>query len=198
MATAQFINVSSSEVIPLESLVPTGDDTSDNVAIQTLDAAGYTVDNYLWNDWLAETPCWVNDSFEVVEGVTFAPGQGLWVYGSSSGQGIQSAGKVGTAEISVQLRNGGTVTGNPFPVSVNLQDIIAVGDDTSDNVAIQTLDAAGYTIDNYLWNDWIAETPCWVNDSFEVVENVAFEPGQGLWVYGSSETQYIQFPAPEL
>lgn len=198
MATAQFLNVSSSETIPLEAFVPTGDNTSDNVAIQTLDAAGYTVDNYLWNDWIAETPCWVNDSFEVVEGVSFAPGQGLWVYGSSADQGIQSAGKVGTIDVSVQLRNGGTVTGNPFPISVALQDIIALGDDTSDNVAIQTLDAAGYTVDNYLWNDWIAETPCWVNDSFEVVEDVTFEPGQGLWVYGSSNAQYLQFPAPEL
>ena len=79
-----------------------------------------------------------------------------------------------------------------------LEALSPTGEDTSDNVAIQTLDAAGYTVDNYLWNDWLAETPCWVNDSFEVVEDVTFAPGQGLWVFGSSTNQYIKFPAPEL
>ena len=64
-----------------------------------------------------------------------------------------------------------------------LQAITAIGEGTSDNVNIQTLDAAGYTVDSYLWNDWVAEKPCWVNDSFEPVEDVTFSAGQGLWVW---------------
>ena len=87
MATAQFANIGSEEM-PLQSIIPTGADTSDNVYIQTLTAGGYTLDTYSWNDWAADEPCWVDDNYEKVEGVTFAPGQGLWVQGSSSAQAI--------------------------------------------------------------------------------------------------------------
>ena len=58
----------------MESIVPTGDNVADNVSIQTCDAFGYTVDNYNWNDWVAENPCWVDDDYNVVTDVTFAPG----------------------------------------------------------------------------------------------------------------------------
>ena len=197
MTAAQFLNVSGASM-PLESITPTGDNVADNVAIQTLDAYGYTLENYDWNDWVADEPCWVDGDFNPVEGVTFAAGQGLWVFGSTSEQGIQTAGKVGTADVLVQLRNGGTATGNPFPVSVSLQDIVPQGDNVADNVAIQTLDAFGYTVANYDWNDWVADDPCWVDGDFNPVEGVTFAPGQGLWVFGSSDEQYLQFPAPEL
>ena len=86
MVTPQFLNIGSSESMPLDSIVPTGEDTSDNVAIQTLNAAGQTVDTYTWNDYMFDEPCWVNDDFEQVSGVEFAAGTGLWVYGSSTAQ----------------------------------------------------------------------------------------------------------------
>ena len=197
MATAQFSNIGT-VAMPLQALVPTGDETSDNVYIQTLTAGGYTLDTYSWNDWACDEPCWVNDDYEMVEGVTFAPGQGLWVQASSSDQGIQSAGTVGKVDVSVTLKSGFTAAGNPFPVSIDLQDIVATGDDTSDSVYIQTLTAGGYTLDTYSWNDWACDEPCWVNDDYEKVENVTFAPGQGLWVQGASANQAILFPAPEL
>ena len=197
MSTAQFLDVGG-EPMDLQSLAATGDDTSDNVVISTLDAYGFTVDTYAWNDWVAENPCWVNDSFEPVEGVSFAPGQALWVQASAADQGLQSAGKVGTADVVVTLRTGNTAAGNPFPVAVDLQSIVAEGEDTSDNVVISTLDAYGFTVDTYAWNDWVAENPCWVNDSFEPVEGVSFAAGAGLWIQASSATQSIRFPAPEL
>lgn len=197
MATAQFVNIASGDM-PLESIRPTGDDVADNVAIQTLDAYGYTLSNYDWNDWAADEPCWVDGDFNPVKGVTFAPGQGLWVFGSTASQGIQTAGKVGISDVLVQLKSGGTATGNPFPTTIALQDIVPMGDDVADNVAIQTLDAYGYTVANYDWNDWAADKPCWVDGDFNPVEGVEFTPGQGLWVFGSSESQYLRFPAPEL
>ena len=195
MVTPQFVPVAGGEV-SLDSLMPTGGDVADNVAIQTLDAFGRTVDTYSWNDWIAENACWVNDDFEEVSDVTFPAGQGLWVYGSD--QGLQSAGKVGLEDVSVQLQNGATGTGNPFPVALDLNDIVPSGDDVADNVAIQTLDAFGRTVDTYSWNDWVAEQPCWVNDDFEELSDVTFSAGQGLWVFGSSDAQYLTFPAPEL
>lgn len=198
MVTAQFLNIGGTGNTNLQDIIPTGDDTSDNVFIQTLDSAGYTVDNYSWNDWATDKACWVDDNYEEVTGVTFTPGQGLWVQGAAATQGLQTAGKVGVADISVTLRAGCTATGNPFPTAVDLQDIIPEGDDTSDNVFIQTLDSAGYTVDNYSWNDWATDKACWVDDNYEEVTGVTIEPGAGLWVQGSSSSQYLRFPAPEL
>ena len=197
MVTGQFVPVSS-ESIELQSIVATGDEASDNVCIETLDAYGRMAESYSWNDWAYESACWVDDGYEKVEGVTFAPGTGLWVQGAGSTQGIQTAGKVGSSDVTIDLRAGFTAVGNPYPVSVNLQDIIALGDETSDNVCIETLDAYGRMVESYSWNDWAAEEPCWVNDSYEKVEGVTFAPGDGLWVQGSSSGQSLRFPAPEL
>jgi len=198
MVTPQFLNIGASAAMPLDAITPTGDDTSDNVAIQTLNAAGQTVDTYTWNDYMYETPCWVNDDFEQVSGVSFPAGTGLWTYGSAIDQGIQTAGAVGKEDVVVQLKSGATATGNPFPTTLSLSEILPEGDDTSDNVAIQTLNAAGQTVDTYTWNDYMYEEPCWVNDDFEQVTGVEFSAGAGLWVYGSSTTQYLRFPAPTL
>ena len=210
MVTPQFLNVGADSAIPLQSIRPTGEDTSDNVVIQLLDAYGYTIDgaSYMWINWAGDDgnqEAWVDDSdYTIKEGVSFTPGQGLWVYGSASGQGFQTAGSVGKNDVTVQLRFGATATGNPFPTTLELQDIVPSGEDVSDNVVIQLLDAYGYTIDgaSYMWINWAGDNgdqEAWVDDSdYTVKEGVSFEPGQGLWVYGSSDSQYVTFPAPEL
>ena len=197
LLTPQFLPITG-EGIALESLIATGDDASDNVQIQTLDAYGRTVDTYDWNDWAQSEPCWVDSDWEKVEGVTFSPGQGLFVMGSSNLQGIQSSGKVGTNDVVVTLRMNGTLAGNPFPVEIDLQDIIAGGTEASDNVQIQTLDAYGRTVESYDWNDWAQSEPCWVDADWEKVEGVKIAPGMGLFVMGSNDTQYLRFPAPQL
>lgn len=197
LVTAQFLPISGSE-IDLSTLTAVGDDIVDNVTVQTLDAYGRTVDSYTWNDYMYDYACWVDDNYEEIDNVTFAPGQGLFVLGSSSSQGIQSAGKVGTSDVLVQLRMNGTLAGNPFPVGINLQEIVAEGDDIVDNVTIQTLDAYGRTVDSYTWNDYMYDDPCWVDGNYEIVEGVNFGGGQGLFVLGSSSSQYLRFPAPEL
>ena len=43
MLTPQFLNIGENTDIPLQSIVAVGDDASDNVQIQTLDAYGRTV-----------------------------------------------------------------------------------------------------------------------------------------------------------
>ena len=201
MVTPQFAPMTGN-TISLDSLVPTGENLSDNIDIRVLDAYGRTVDGctYIWNDWTADEPCWADEDFEKVEGVTFAPGQGLWVYGKNTSQGLRSAGQVGLQDVVVTLRSGGTPTGNPFPVSVDLQDLVPQGENLSDNIDIRVLDAYGRTVDGctYIWNDWTADEPCWADEDFEKVEGVSFAPGQGLWVYGKNTSQSLRFPAPEL
>lgn len=197
LVAAQFVPINSAKM-DLQALQATGDDTSDNVVVSTLDAYGFTVDTYAWNDWAEATPCWVDDGFAKVEGVSFAPGTALWVQASDAAQGLQSSGMVGLDDVIVQLKSGNTAIGNPFPVAIGLQDIIAEGDDCSDNVVISTLDAYGFTVDTYAWNDWAEATPCWVDDGFAKVEGVTIAAGAGLWVQGSSDVQSIRLPAPEL
>ena len=82
--------------------------------------------------------------------------------------------------------------------ALDLQSIKATGDDASDNVQIQTLDSHGYTVDTYDWNDWANDEACWVDGDWNPVEGVTIQPGQGLWVMGSSSAQSIRFPAPTL
>lgn len=197
LVTAQFTGIGGTSA-PLDALSAIGDEASDNVALSTVDEFGTAIDTYTWNDWAATTPCWVNDSYEPVTGVTVTPGMAFWVGGSSNSQGVQSAGEVGVEDVVVSLRSGYTLVGNPFPVSIALQDVVAGGDEAADNVALSTIDEFGTAIDTYTWNDWAAAEPCWVNDSYEPVEGVTFAPGEGLWAGGSNNSQYVRFPAPEL
>ena len=206
IATPQFINCDASSNMALQSVLPVGDDTSDNVFIQTLDAFGRTVDSYGYINWAGDNGdecAWVDDSYAKVEGVDFAPGQGLWITTNSGAeQSVQTAGAVSTSDVEVELRFGGTATGNPFPLSLDLQEILPTGNDTSDNVFIQTLDAFGRTVNSYGWINWAGDNGdecAWVDDSYAIVEGVSFAAGEGLWIMtNSSEKQFILFPAPEL
>jgi len=201
MVTPQFLNVGSGDM-PLENLVRTGDaiDVDGAIYIQTLSAGGTTVDSYQWIDWGGSDVGWMNDDYEIVEGVTFPAGAGLWVGGTSTSDNLQSAGKVGTSDVIVQLRNGCTASGNPFPVAVNLQDIVPQGDsiDGDGAIYIQTLSAGGTTVDSYQWIDWGGSDVGWMNDDYEIVEGVTFAPGEGLWIGATSTADYIRFPAPTL
>ena len=197
LVAAQFVGVGGG-TLALESLQGTGAGASDSVALSTVDEFGGPVATYTWNDWAAKTPCWVDDSYEPVTGVTVPAGQAFWVNGTAEDQSVQSAGEVMLKDVIVNLRAGATLTGNPFPVAFSLQDIVAGGDNASDNVALSTIDEFGGPVATYTWNDWAAETPCWVDDSYVPVEGVTIAAGEGLWTNGSSEAQFVRFPAPEL
>ena len=205
LTSAQFTNVTGDQ-FDLENFIPTGDDVYNAVAINTIDAYGFVTATYTWTDAGGEgwdTPnVWVDDDNNIVENVKFAPGQGLWVNGADTAQGLQSAGKVSKVDVAVQLQNGATLCGNPFPVSVALNDIYPTGDDVYNAVAINLLDEYGFVTATYTWTDAGGEgwdTPdVWVDDDNNIMENVTFAPGQGLWVNGASGTQYLNIPAPEL
>ena len=171
----------------------------------TLDDIGLAVDTYSWVDWYGDNgdeKCWLDGStMERADGVTFQPGQGLWVQGDSGEQIIQTAGKVGTSDVVIQLRAGATVSCYPSPGAIDLQDIVC-GDGCSDSVFIMTLDDIGLAVDTFSWVDWYGDNgdeKCWLDGAtMERAEGVIFQPGQGLWIQGDSNVQYITFPAVEL
>ena len=194
MTGGQFISCDGNNVT-LASLVPTADGMSAAelagcVEIQTLDNAGLTVDSYVWN----------GEGWEGDEETTFAPGTGLWVFnqmGDTSTVKLQSAGKVGRLDVSITLDDnfGAVGVANPFPVKVDLADILPECETMSAAelagcVEIQTLDNVGYTLDTYVWN----------GEGWEGDDNIEFEAGAGLWVFnqiGDSAEVTLRIPAPE-
>ena len=205
----QFLGVGSADgSVDLQS-IKCNDASSDSVSLQILNNIGIGGDSYNWINWYDpdgtgnEESCWVDPDYNKVEGFKVQPGQGLWVSGASEEQVFQSAGQVGTSDVAVQLRDGSTMTGNPSPVAIDLQDI-RCNDASSDSVSLQILNNIGIGGDSYNWINWYDpdgtgnEQSCWVDPDYNKVEGFKVQPGQGLWVSGASEEQYITFPGVEL
>lgn len=197
--TAQFAAIGGGN-IDLSSLTASGTDASDNVVLSTVDEYGAPVDNYSWNDWAIDgKACWVDEAYSEITGVTLPAGLTFWTSGSMTDQVIQSAGEVPSKDVSIALREGYTLVGNPFPVAVALQDVVVGGEEASDNVTMSTIDEYGAPIMTYSWNDWAIEgKACWVDEGYAEIEGVSIAPGQGLWTSGSNDSQFVRFPAPEL
>ena len=209
LVTPQFLAIGSVEGLDVQTLKPTGEDVDGDgaVNIQLLDAFGRTVDGSkcFWVDWSADDDIvgWTKDMSDLATDVVVAPGQALWMAAPDTTTSIQSAGKVGLADVVVSLRQGMTAVGNPFPVAIDLQDIIPTGDvDTEGGVNIQSLDAFGRTVagSKYFWVDWSADDDIvgWTQDMSDLVDGVKVQPGQGLWVSSPNGSTSIRFPAPEL
>ncbi len=207
MATAQFMPITGS-AINLQDLIPVGKssgDMTDKVAIQLIDSLGRMTQTYTWINWAGDdgtTEAWVDGGYNIVENVTFAPGQGLWV-SAIDGVSLQSSGVVGKSDVVVSLQKDFTATGNPFPTPVNIQDILPQGKspaDMTDKIAIQLLDDLGRMTQTYTWINWAGDdgtTEAWVDGGYGIVEGVSFEPGFGLWV-SAIDGVSLRFPAPEL
>lgn len=199
LASAQFVTIGGAEV-DLQTVKPIGDDTSDNVFLSVLDEYGFTSEMYTWVNWAGDTydqEAWIDSSYVIAE-KSFPAGQGFWIQGKS-GQKIQTAGEVGSSDVIVELREGNTAVGNPFPLPVNLQEILPSGDGISDNVFLSILDEYGFTSEMYTWVDWAGDTfdqEAWINSSYEIAD-VTFPAGQGFWIQGKTG-QSIRFVAPEL
>ena len=201
----QFVSTSGGE-IDLQD-IKCNDEASDSVSFMILDNIGLGGDSYYWVNWYenadGETEsCWVDSEFEKVEGMKIQPGQGLWVAGDNSEQIFQSAGQVSKSDVVVQLRFGSTMTGNPTPVEIDLQDIVCT-DNCSDSVSFMILDNIGLGGDSCYWVNWYenadGETEsCWVDSDFEKVVGMKIQPGQALWIAGDNDEQFVTFPGVEL
>ena len=189
MVTSQFIAVGGAGT-DLQSIKGEGDDLYD-FSIQTLDAAGRTAKAFGWNDWDFEDGAWADEDGN--SEFTFAPGQGLWIQ-AKNGYTVLTCGEVSMKDVVVNMVDGCVAVGNPFPVAINLQDLVGTGDDLYD-FSIQTLDAAGRTEKAFGWNDWDFEDGAWAdedgNDKFTIA------PGAGLWVQGKAGYT-LRIPAPEV
>ena len=197
----QFVSTSGGE-IDLQD-IKCNDAASDSVSFMILDNIGLGGDSYYWVNWYGDNgdeSCWVDSEYAKVEGMKIQPGEGLWVAGDNTEQIFQSAGQVSKADVVVQLRYGSTMTGNPTPVAIDLQDIVCT-DNCSDSVSFMILDNIGLGGDSYYWVNWYGDNgdeSCWVDSEYTKVEGMTIAAGQGLWVAADNDEQYITFPGVEL
>ena len=197
----QFVSTSGGE-IDLQD-IKCNDAASDSVSFKILNNIGIGGDSYFWINWYGDNgdeSCWVDGEFNKVEGMKIQPGQGMWVAGDSSDQIFQSAGQVSKSDVVVQLRYGSTMTGNPTPVEIDLQDIVC-SDNCSDSVSFKVLNNIGIGGDSYFWINWYGDNgdeSCWVDGEFNKVEGMKIQPGQGLWIAGDNDEQFVTFPGVEL
>ena len=199
----QFVSTSGGE-IDLQD-IKCNDAASDSVSFMILDNIGLGGESYNWVNWYegenGEESCWVDSDFEKVVGMKIQPGQGMWVAGDSADQIFQSAGQVSKSDVVVQLRFGSTMTGNPTPVEIDLQDIVC-SDNCSDSVSFMILDNIGLGGESYNWVNWYegenGEESCWVDSDFEKVVGMKIQPGQGMWIAADNDEQFVTFPGVEL
>ena len=149
--------------------------------------------------------CWLDgDTYELPEEeVAFDAGQCFWIEGQNANQSVQSAGQVPVTDAMVQLCQGATMGGNFTPIEMKLQDIIAEGTEASYGIYLDILDPFGGLVKQYVWVEDYGENgdqKCWLDgDTYELPEEeVSFAPGQGFWIEGQNDEQFITFPGVEL
>jgi hypothetical protein len=207
IVTPQFSDVGAS-TFDLTKFQPVGSECYNNVSISVLDEYGAPLKIYSWTDaggadW-DTADVWVDtDDNSIVTSIPLLPGQAVFVQGSSSDQLLQSAGQVREEDVTLQLQNGCTLGGNPFPVKFGLADILPTGTECYNNISISVLDEYGAPLKIYSWTDaggpeWDT-ADVWVDtDDNSIVTSVDVNAGSGLFIQGSNSEQYLTFPAPEL
>ena len=170
-----------------------------------VDSFGVPQTMYLWTDCGGEgwdTPdVWVNvDTNEIIEDVPLGVGDALFIQGTANTDTFLSSGQVCTDDAKVFLCNGGTLVGNPYPVDIKVNDIIA----STYGTTLYKVDSFGIPQTMYLYTDCGGEgwdTPdVWVvADTNEFIsDEILIEAGQGIFVQATDTKDYIELPAPEL
>lgn len=97
------------------------------------------------------------------------------------------------------LPQGYTIAGGQFidvnhsaSSSINLNSIVAKGDDLDGAVSLSTIDGRGYTKDTYTWAEWSEAEIGWINDEQEFVTDVTFPPSTAFWVQADTADVSLQ------
>ena len=194
-AGAGFVSVGA-EGCKLTDIKPAGFQTSNGaVQIQLLNSQGKTTDTYKYykgGRGAYATEGWYNGTTLITaeNNVTFAPGTGLWVYGTD-GYTLQTSGEVLTSSTTVQLCTGFRMVGNPYPTGLKLTSIVPAGFQTSNGaIQIQVLNSVGKTTATYKYykgGRGAYATDGWYDGATRITadNDVTFDPGVALWVYGA-------------
>ena len=194
-AGASFISIGK-DGCNLSEIIPAGFDKSTGaVQIQLLNNAGVTTTTYKYykgGRGTYATDGWYDGTTLITaeKDVTFAPGDGLWIYGAD-GYSFQTSGEVKLSNVTRNLKTGFTMFSNPFPMDLKLTNITPAGFDKSTGaVQIQLLNNAGVTTTTYKYykgGRGTYATDGWYDGTTLITaeKDVTFAPGDGLWVYGA-------------
>ena len=187
--TPMFSEVGAAQM-NIQDLIPSGDNVPDDgsIVLQTLSSSGMQGDVLLswwgdgWYDGDDNTPDTYLDT-----------GDAAWIYFPDNTLTLNSAGEVKNQEVLSPLVNGSVAIGNPYPVQIDIQDIVPVaseGDVPEDgSIVIQTLDPYGMQGDVLLswWGDgWY--------DGDDNTPATLLAPGEGVWVASPSATLSLKWP----
>ena len=216
VVTPQFRNINDGNFSLLSFLA--GEDMYDNLTVNQIDEFGVAIHTYSWTtsaddgtDSYDKTG-WADDAYMIVtdpDAITFLPGESLMI---SAGEGaIQSAGQVRAEDAKVQLRNGFTLAGNPYPVEVLVADILpfceAGIEQTYDQMTLNLIDEFGVAVHTYSWTTSADDGTGsynkigWADDDYMIINDTnkkVLAAGQGVLVSGASDEHSIIIPAPEL
>ena len=189
--------------INLTSIIPTGVNIY-GVAVARLTAYGTAAASYAYTDCGGDSEeeiGWVDGANNMITDVTLKPGEGLWVTGTGITEALQSSGAVRKEDSQVQLRLGSTPAGNPYPVAIEIQDILPEGKKGASviGIALAKLSAYGTADASYAFTDCGGDSEeeiGWVDGANNMTEDVVL-PGEGLWITAQNTDQWITFPAPE-
>ena len=219
MYTPMFTGMSGAEysiqdIKPVGTKVPDGSSSANAITLQKLTATG-GMDGYLyyWMDYEDEDEeeyelGWKRPSLFTDAKITFKPGEAFWLkMPTSASCTLQFNGEVAQGNVYTLLKQGNTAVGNPTPVTINIADIVPVGENVPDGsssskaITLQKLTATG-GMDGYLyyWMDYEDEDEeeyeyGWKRPSLFTACTVKLAPGEGLWVKCPNATTSLKFPA---
>ena len=193
--TPMFESVGTS-YIDIQSIKPVGDNVDGDgaISLQTLSASGGMGDIYLtWFDDGTDSGWY--DSNDDTPSTLISRGQAFWIAFPDATTKLNIAGEVYATAFDQPLVQGSTAVGNPYPVAINVQTIIPVGDDVDGDgaISLQTLSASGGMGEVYLtWFDDGTDSGWY--DASDDTPATMIQPGEGLWVASPNATTSLRFP----
>ena len=219
MYTPMFAGIGDTEysiqdILPVGTKVPDGSSSANAITLQKLNAQGGG-DGYLyyWMDYDDEDEeeyelGWKRPNFFTDATITFKAGEAFWLkMPATAACTLQFNGEVKKGDIYMLLRQGNTAVGNPTPVTINVSDILPVGDNVPDGstsakaITLQKLNAQGGGEGNlYYWMDYDDEDEeeyeyGWKRPNFFTPCTMTLAPGEGIWVKCPNATTSLKFPA---
>ncbi len=186
--------MSNGETFKLGDIVPQNCKDAE-VYVRTVDSVGKVVDNYIYYVTEAYRGWWnaYDDSIDC-NNVELPIGQGLNIQGVD-GASLRSSGTVCTNDILIKIRGGETLTGNPFPKTIKLGDIVPQNCNDAE-VYVRTVDSVGKVVDNYIYYVTEAYRGWWnaYDDSIDC-NDVEIPAGLGINIQGvDGASVYIASP----
>jgi len=202
------------DIQPVGTKVPDGSSIANAITLVKLTSEGlgdgYT---YWWMDYYDDDDeedyyGWRRPGSMALATISFKAGEAFWMkMPTTAACTLQFNGEVRKGDIYMLLKQGNTAVGNPTPVTINVTDIVPVGENIPDGSAASKAITLvkltseglgdGYT---YWWMDYYDEDDeedyyGWRRPGSGTLCNMTLAPGEGIWVKCPNNSTSLKFPA---